>query len=58
MVNLRHSCPITQSEGAKTFVTEVYSLMVSKEIDPCKDTKPGNLFPWRVGLNSEKEPHR
>ena len=24
MVNLRHSCPITQSEGAKTFVTGVY----------------------------------
>ena len=25
VVNLRHSCPITQSEGAKTFVTGVYS---------------------------------
>ena len=25
MVNLRHSCPITQSEGAKTFVTRLYS---------------------------------
>ena len=24
MVNLRHSCPITQSEGAKTSVTGVY----------------------------------
>ena len=26
MRNLRHSCPITQSEGAKTFVTRLYSL--------------------------------
>ena len=25
MVNLRHSYPITQSEGAKTFVTRLYS---------------------------------
>ena len=24
VVNLRHSCPITQSEGAKTFFTGVY----------------------------------
>ena len=24
MVNLRRSCPITKSEGAKTFVTGVY----------------------------------
>ena len=28
VVNLRHSCPVTQAEGAKTFVTEVYCIAV------------------------------
>ena len=29
MVNLKHSCPITQSEGAKTFVTRLYSITLT-----------------------------
>ena len=31
VVNLRHSCPVTQAEGAKTFVTGVYSIMVEHD---------------------------
>ena len=34
VVNLRHSCPITQSEGAKTFVTGVYHLLWVRVWDP------------------------